>query len=495
MGEKVVATAKTCHFAVVDQLTEITFEMFSDYIQSGDMDKICEFLETANLIEGEKGFQFYDILWLLKDKSTFQRIIKILQHRMIYNNDVWSYGFCHNNRAVIKEYLKRNKMTMSEYNLSFYEDLYNPCGEYIKFRHLDYYPLINARAHQMADDDNQGILNREFRETYNRFLFSMAEKQQLDIEDLLNWTLYYLLQDKTKEAIETFVKIDSSQLYDGDEMRIQYDYLAAYLDFFIGQESNFEVARKVAKKYANYPVLYWKGLFSEVHEQLEEYDGVLNLDDQMDQTDEHKKRENLKKSKNLAPALEAQLDRNEIVVDYLNISKLEMKYYVIDPELMFSKSPFLTQNADEFSYIKALKSVPVKLDQNQNNIRLEIDPEFASKNLIIELIGGGKQMFLSYFSTELKVIFNEAFGELKVTDKNSNPLSKIYVKVYAKHKNGEVKFFRDGYTDIRGKIEYSQSSSGKLGSIEKFSVFIMSDELGSLTRECNPPTNVKKDNY
>ena len=40
MNEKVVATANKCELNVVDKLIEITFEMFSDYIQSGDIDKI-----------------------------------------------------------------------------------------------------------------------------------------------------------------------------------------------------------------------------------------------------------------------------------------------------------------------------------------------------------------------------------------------------------------------------------------------------------------------
>ena len=40
MDEKVVATANKCQLNVVDKLTEITFEMFSDYIQSADIDKI-----------------------------------------------------------------------------------------------------------------------------------------------------------------------------------------------------------------------------------------------------------------------------------------------------------------------------------------------------------------------------------------------------------------------------------------------------------------------
>lgn len=290
-------------------------------------------------------------------------------------------------------------------------------------------------------------------------------------------------------------RIDGSQLEEGGAMRIQFDYLGAYLDFFTGTETDFRVAREVAAKYRDYPVLYWKGLFQEVHEQLQEYDGASHLDDAIDQSDEFQKRENLKKSKNLAPILECHLDKKDIVIDYSNIDRVEVKYYVIDPELMFSKSPFLSQNADEFSYIKPLRVDSHELSRDLKSLTVAIDPEFATQNLILEVVGGGKQAFLSYFSTELKVALNETFGELKVTDQKDSPLSQVYVKVYAKHRSGEVKFFRDGYTDIRGKIEYAHSSSGKLGDVEKFSVFIMSDELGSLTKECVPPSNVKKDHF
>ena len=152
-----------------------------------------------------------------------------------------------------------------------------------------------------------------------------------------------------------YYKIDGRKLEEDGAMRIQYDYLGAYLDFYTGTETNFKVAREVAAKYTDYPVLYWKRLFQEVHEQLQEYDGTENLDHTIDHNDEFKKRENLKKSKNLAPILECHLDKKDIVVDYVNIDKVDIKYYVIDPELMFSKSPFISQNTDEFSYIKPLK--------------------------------------------------------------------------------------------------------------------------------------------
>ena len=168
--------------------------------------------------------------------------------------------------------------------------------------------------HQLSNDKNQGILNREFRETYNKFLVSLSEKETLSTEDFLNWSLYYLLQEKIKEAIEMYARIDLETIPEGGSMRIQYDYLGAYLDFYNdGGETNYQTARDVVEKYKEYPVLYWKNLFSEVQQQLQEFDGVQEEAMEIDQHDEAKDKENLKRSKNLAPGLDARVDRKQIV--------------------------------------------------------------------------------------------------------------------------------------------------------------------------------------
>ena len=54
---------------------------------------------------------------------------------------------------------------------------------------------------------------------------------------------------------------------------MQYDYMLSYLDFFTGAESNYAMARKVAKRYVEYPVLPWRVLFLDIIEQLREFDG------------------------------------------------------------------------------------------------------------------------------------------------------------------------------------------------------------------------------
>jgi len=50
-----------------------------------------------------------------------------------------------------------------------------------------------------------------------------------------------------------------------------------------------------------------------------------------------------------------------------------------------------------------------------------------------------------------------------------------------------LSFFRDGYTDMRGKIEYAQASSDKLKDVKRFAILVLSEELGSIIKECDPP--------
>ena len=54
--------------------------------------------------------------------------------------------------------------------------------------------------------------------------------------------------------------------------------------------------------------------------------------------------------------------------------------------------------------------------------------------------------------------------------------------MFSRARGGTVSFFKDGYTDIRGVFEYAQTNANKLQNIEKFAIFIMSDELGTLAR-------------
>jgi len=54
-------------------------------------------------------------------------------------------------------------------------------------------------------------------------------------------------------------------------------------------------------------------------------------------------------------------------------------------------------------------------------------------------------------------------------------------------KNGEIRFLKDGYTDLRGKFDYVSLSTGELDEVQDLSLLVMSEGHGSLVREVAPP--------
>lgn len=62
---------------------------------------------------------------------------------------------------------------------------------------------------------------------------------------------------------------------------------------------------------------------------------------------------------------------------------------------------------------------------------------------------------------------NVEFGILKII----NPISKksvprIYIKTFIKYKNGNIEFYKDGFTDIRGSFDYASLNKDKLDDID-----------------------------
>lgn len=68
-------------------------------------------------------------------------------------------------------------------------------------------------------------------------------------------------------------------------------------------------------------------------------------------------------------------------------------------------------------------------------------------------------------------------------------MSRVYVKVFYKEKGtGQEKFWRDGFTDIRGRFEYGNASGKDINNVDKFAVFLDDPKLGSMIKEVNTPS-------
>ena len=124
----------------------------------------------------------------------------------------------------------------------------------------------------------------------------------------------------------------------------------------------------------------------------------------------------------------------------------------------------------------------------------EVPAELANKNLVLEVIAGGLVRSLPIYSNSLSVDMSTSLGRLQVASAGEKvgadrrPASGAYVKVYAKHQDGKVRFFKDGYTDLRGEFDYATLSTPDLETAVRLSVLVLSPDFGAWIRECDPPT-------
>lgn len=338
----------------------------------------------------------------------------------------------------------------------------------------------------LASEKNQ-ILNNQLREQYQTFIKYLCEVPELKTEHYLPLVYYFLLQDRIDEAIRFFSKINKDDVKKTEQYQLQYDYFAAYLDFYIGLPK-LTVAREVCLKYLGYPVLSWRSLFIDIANQLAEYDGDEMIEDQNVQ--DSKLKQNIKNASK-EEIINMELEGTKVNITYQNISEIIIYFYKVDLEILFSRNPFLSQAKDEFAFIKPNHTHIVTIKGNElTKSHYEIPPDLQKANVYIQLRSNNKTLSTTYFPTNLKAQIVENYGQVKVTDADNKPLVKVYVKCFAKSKDGNVNFYKDGYTDLRGRFDYATLNSGDISNIEKFAILIISDELGSLTKEATAPSKL-----
>jgi len=243
-------------------------------------------------------------------------------------------------------------------------------------------------------------------------------------------------------------------------------------------------------------LLYWRDLFEEIEDQIFEYEGkevICDIDSLIDE--EKKKKQMVKNLITALPTLGFTIENKALQIQHSNIDQITIKFYLIDLEILFSRTPFIKSKTDDFSFVQPnyVSQIKLNLSTKQELITFRIPDEFISKNVFIEVSSINKKAFETYFSTSLKVTISENLGEIKIADNQLKPLPKVYVKCYASMNDGSIKFYKDGYTDLRGKFNYILLNTDQLKIVTKFAVFIMHDEFGSIIKECNPPSNIKRD--
>ena len=93
---------------------------------------------------------------------------------------------------------------------------------------------------------------------------------------------------------------------------------------------------------------------------------------------------------------------------------------------------------------------------------------------MIEIEAGGKRKAQAYYSNRLNTELTPEYGRVRILDKiTGKPLPKVYVKTYVRMNNGDVRFYKDGYTDLRGKFEYASLNTDDLDQVQRFADFVL----------------------
>jgi len=342
------------------------------------------------------------------------------------------------------------------------------------YEHLEYKPLVNARTHALGQ--RRQIVNEAVHAQYHRLLKLLSYRKELNDDDLLAVTYYLLLQDRVDEAGQTFARVGKDRV----ATKMQYDYCAAYLDFFTDDPKK---ARAIAQPYADHPVDRWRNTFAAILSQLDEVEGKPGAVNDKDNRDQK-----LGQLAATEPTFEVALDGKTLNLTHQNLDAVTVNFYPMDVELLFSTNPFVQQSGGAFQSIKPNKSAEWKLEKAAKKSPLSIPAEFANKNVLIEVTGGGKSRTVAYYATAMTVTVIENYGQLKAANTaDGKALGKVYVKVYAKLADGSVKFHKDGYTDLRGKFDYASVNTPERQAIQSFAVLVLSEDKGALIREVAPP--------
>ena len=186
------------------------------------------------------------------------------------------------------------------------------------------------------------------------------------------------------------------------------------------------------------------------------------------------------------PTCDFTIENSVIKLSYINIESCTIRFYSINLEILFSRSPFLGSNDNNFSYTKPYKEILVNLPLG-GKFEMPLPEDLCKKNIIIEVDCGTYTKSLSYYATELKTNVIEMQGIIKIYNQNNMPKPGVYVKVFAKFDDGKIDFYKDGYTDIRGKFDYVSLNTDCLKSIKKFAIFTSDTKQGSMILEASPP--------
>jgi hypothetical protein len=150
----VVAKASPTVLKVQRSQTQVNEDDFDDILATGSIPNILNFMKTKNILSSKVRFNLNSVYWLCKDKLFYTEGIKILQAKSIFDHVFWSFSILHEDRENMTRFFSSKQADLQRKVGSQFEsslvsvNLHEESHDIFNF--LDYFPLVNARAHRMG---------------------------------------------------------------------------------------------------------------------------------------------------------------------------------------------------------------------------------------------------------------------------------------------------------------------------------------------------------
>ncbi len=450
--------------------------------------QVLEALKERNL----ERLDLSRIAFRLQDRDFYSKVIELLKSNGRFDSSIWAYAVAHNDRDEIAQLLHSRPDYVASLGVALDSSLIKvDPQEQMSYEHLDYKPLVVARMHRLGR--HQTILNPSLHQQYHALLEVIAHQSRPTNDQRLQLCYYMLLQNRIEEALVWFDGIERTSL----ATELQYDYFDAYLDFYRGR---YDRAGEIAARYADYPVVRWAELFGQIGLQVSERERLLaglttesvaieNVENAHQRLLTDGRQQQMTAQSRSLPVLDFEVADGRAILRHRNLRQVQVNYFLMDIELLFSRNPFVSQAGDQVPAIQPNFSQTLDIDASEGSLAIKVPEELHNRNLLIEVTASGISRSSLLTASSLTVDVTEPVGRLQVFHRaNRSPVAEAYVKVFAKNSDGTIRFYKDGYTDLNGRFDYATLSTSDLDGVQRLAILILHPQLGAIVREVQPPT-------
>jgi len=414
------------------------------------------------------------VCWRLKEPDFFMKAVDILRKRRIFDDRVWAYSLISDtNGKALGELLASSQEFSDTCGPALSSDLVTIDLDAVReWQLIEFWPLLNPRTH------SYGTGLPEYKDYYYRFLnliaFSTGSVDTISTKDKLIFTSYLLVKNKVDDAKTLFETIDKKTTAD---YQITYDYFDVYFAYMC-QEPR---AEKIAASYTsrNMPN-FMKQKFQDVLDAIAESKDPTLSDKLFLEEEERRRKEAMKPY----VSFEIMHDKHKILIEYRNIETATVNFYLTELEVLFSAHPFQESNTG-YKLVAPNESIELQLDPKDNKVVVPLPDEYRDQDTIIQILTKTLEVVELYNDNDLDVQLAQDEGELRViSTKSGKPVEGAYCKVYAQSRiTGKHDFFKDGYTDLRGRFDFRTLSTDQLRVASRLAILIKTDKLGSTIKE------------